>query len=118
MLEHGEAHCECHDVKYILLLLLLLAGCETSKPPRKVEYTKFSVTDATGDPVSEWIAEGKVHKTETGYDITAVERHSSPPYPTTTHYPNGRKATVAGPNIILETVEKPAWLRQLDGDKE
>jgi hypothetical protein len=106
-------------VKYLLLLcLILLTGCETTKHSGKVEYTKLTVTDVSGDLISEWLAEGKVTKVEQGYEINAVERRSGPPYPTTSHYPNGRKATVVGPNIVLEVVDKPAWLHQLDGWSE
>lgn len=104
-------------MKYLLLLsLVLLAGCGTTNSRGKVDYTRLTVTDPSGDLIAEWIAEGKVKKTDLGYDIKAVERHSSPPFPTTNHYPNGRAATVVGPNIVLETVGKPDWLRQLDHD--
>lgn len=102
-------------MKYLLLLcLILLAGCETTKPTGEIEYTKLSVTDVNGDFIAEWIAEGKTTKNMQGYEITAVERRTAPPYPTTNRYPNGRKATVVGPNIVLEAVEKPEWLRRLD----
>ena len=104
-------------VKYLLLLcLILLTGCETTKPSSgNVEYTRITVTDLTGDLISEWIAEGRVKKVEQGYEITAIERQSGPPFPTTSHYPNGRKATVTGPNIVLEKMGKPVWLQELDG---
>ncbi len=107
-------------MKYVLLLaFLFLAGCETTKPekdsgPRK--YTRFTVTDPSGDLISEWIAEGHFKKSDQGYEIRAVERRSAPPYPTVSQYPNGRHASVVGPNIVFEEVEKPAWLRKLDGD--
>lgn len=107
-------------MKYALLLaFIFLAGCETTKPdkdsgPRK--YTKFTVTDPTGDMISEWIAEGNFKKSATGYEIRAVERRTAPPDPTTNQYPNGRQASVAGPNIVLQDVAKPAWLKKLDGD--
>jgi hypothetical protein len=102
-------------VKYLLLLsVIFLAGCETTKPTGEIEYTRLMVTDVNGDFISEWIAEGKTTKGEWGYEINAVERRTAPPHPTTNRYPNGRKATVVGPNIILETVEKPSWLRRLD----
>lgn len=103
-------------MKYLLLLCLpLLAGCETTKHTGEIEYTKLTATDLNGDLIAEWIAEGKTTKNQYGYEINAIERRSAPPYPTTNRYPNGRKATVVGPNIILETVEKPAWLHELDG---
>jgi hypothetical protein len=108
-------------VKYALLLsiLFLFAGCETTQkhlgPPK---YTKLTVTDVDGSFIAEWIAEGKVSKSDEGYDVTAVERRSGPPFPTYNRYPNGRATTVAGPNIVLETVPKPDWLHRMDGDLE
>jgi hypothetical protein len=105
-------------VKYALLLaFLFLAGCETTKSDKDAnrgKYTKFTVTDASGDIMSEWIAEGRFKRSDQGYEITAVERHSAPPYPVISQYPNGRHATVVGPNIVLERVEKPDWLKKLD----
>ena len=113
-------------VKYLLLLAFaLLAGCETTRTQKNSDadkdgrkYTKLTVTDLTGDIVSEWIAEGRVKKCDQGYTIKAVERHSGPPNPTESKYPNGRISTVAGQNIILEDVEKPEWLKKLDGEKK
>ncbi|MCX6982602.1 MAG: hypothetical protein NTV08_17900 [Verrucomicrobia bacterium] len=111
-------------VKYLLLLAFaLLAGCETTRTKDSAankdcqKYTKLTVTDLTGDMVSEWIAEGRVKKADQGYTIKAVERRSGPPNPTESKYPNGRISTVAGQNIILEDVEKPEWLKKLDGEK-
>ena len=102
-------------MKYLLLLAFaLLAGCETPLPMNKTHYTRLTVTDPSGDPVAEWVAEGRVKKTDQGYDIQAVERKSGPPYPISTHYPNRRAATVVGPNIVLEDIEKPDWLGKLD----
>ncbi|MEO6787953.1 MAG: hypothetical protein ABI318_17655 [Chthoniobacteraceae bacterium] len=107
-------------MKYILLLAFaLLAGCENTKTEKESDsgkYTKLTVTDLTGDLVSEWIAEGHVKKSEQGYTINAVERRTAPPYPTDSQYPNGRISTVVGQNIILEDVEKPGWLKKLDGE--
>ena len=111
-----------YAVKYALLLAFaLLTGCEntpTQKESHTGKYTKLTVTDLTGDPVSEWIAEGHVKKSDQGYTIKAVERRTAPPYPTDSQYPNGRISTVAGQNIILEDVEKPEWLKKLDGEKK
>lgn len=98
----------------LLLLLALISGCATNPSVGEKEYTRFSVSDLDGTMIAEWIAEGRVKKTDIGYEITAVERRTAPPYPTTNRYPNGRKATVTGPNIILENVPKPDWLEQLD----
>ena len=108
-------------VKYALILaFVLLAGCETTRPdkdssPKK--YTRFTVTDPSGDLISEWIAEGRFKKSDQGYEIHAVERHTAPPFPVTNQYPNGRHATVVGPNIVLEEIAKPDWLKKLDGDR-
>ena len=108
-------------VKYALILaFVLLAGCETTRPDKdspSKKYTKFTVTDPSGDLISEWIAEGHFKKSDQGYQIHAVERHTAPPFPVTHEYPNGRSATVVGPNIVLEDVEKPDWLKKLDGEK-
>jgi hypothetical protein len=102
-------------VKYLFLLAFaLLAGCETTRPTDQPKYTMLSVTDAEGDLIAEWVAEGKVKKTEIGYDIHAVERRSGPPHPLKIQYPNGRDTTVVGPNIILKEIDKPEWLRKLD----
>ena len=109
-------------VKYFLLLAFaLLAACETTRPEKESptqKYTKITVTDPQGDLISEWIAEGHVKKFDQGYTIKAVERHTAPPSPTTSQYPNGRISSVVGPNIILEDVEKPDWLKKLDGEKK
>ena len=108
-------------MKYALLLALLLAGCETTKSDKDFfpkKYTKFTVTDPSGDMISEWIAEGRFKKSEQGYEIRAIERRTPAPDPTDSQYPNGRHATVVGPNIVIETIEKPDWLRKLDGETE
>jgi hypothetical protein len=106
-------------VKYVLLLaIVLLAGCETAKHKKDVgKYTRLTITDPSGDLISEWIAEGHVKKTEQGYEIMAIERRTAPPYPITSQYPNGRRSTIVGPNIILEEIEKPRWLKKLDHEQ-
>jgi hypothetical protein len=104
-------------VKYFLsLALALLAGCEAPSPTGKIKYTKLTVTDVRGDLIAEWVAEGRVKKTDLGYDIQAVERKSGPPYSVSMRYPNRRFASVVGPNIVLEEVEKPDWVQKLDAD--
>ena len=113
-------------VKYFLLLAFaLLAACENTGTRKNsdsdkgaLKYTKLTVTDLTGDLVSEWIAEGRVKKADQGYTIKAIERRTAPPLATQSKYPNGRISTVAGQNIILEDVAKPDWLRKLDGEKK
>ena len=105
-------------MKYLpLLAAALLAGCETPQHSTKTKYTKLAVTDQSGDTIAEWVAEGKVEKTDQGYEIHAVERRTGPPDVIAAKYPNGRAATVVGPNIVLEEMEKPEWLRKLDGEE-
>jgi hypothetical protein len=94
-------------VKYLsLVAMLFLSGCET--------FTHIAVTDLQGEPISDWIAEGRVRKSDNGYLIKAVERRTPPPYPTLNRYPNGRAATVIGPNITLEEIDKPDWLSEME----
>lgn len=108
-------------VKYApLLAIALLAGCEntsTRKETSASKYTRLTVTDPTGDVISEWMAEGPVKKDDQGYTIHAIERRTPGPYPTDSQYPNGRLSSVVGPNIVLEDAEKPAWLQKLDDRK-
>ena len=104
----------------ILLAIALLAGCEntsTRNETSTAKYTKISVTDPSGDLISEWIAEGPVKKADQGYTIHAVERRTPGPYPTDSQYPNGRMSSVVGPNIVLKDIEKPDWLKKLDEKK-
>ena len=109
-------------MKYVpLLAFALLAGCETTKHDKdsdSAKYTKLTVTDPSGDPVSDWVAEGHVKKTDQGYEIMAVERHTAPPFPIHLQYPNARRSTVVGPNIVLEDIAKPDWLKKLDAEKK
>ena len=109
-------------MKYALLLAFaLLAACETTRPDKESheqKYTKLTVTDPSGDLIAEWIAEGHVKKSDQGYTIHAIERRTAPPFPTDSQYPNGRLSTVAGPNIVLEDIEKPDWLKKLDDEKK
>ena len=117
-LEPTASCCHHWPVKYLpLLAAALLAGCETPQHSTRSKYTKLSVTDQTGDTIAEWVAEGKVEKTDQGYEIHAVERRTGPPDVITAQYPNGRAATVVGPNIVLDQIEKPEWLRKLDEDE-
>ncbi len=123
-MSRGNTAATVRAVKYFLLLAFaFLAACENTrtrkdsdsdKDPQK--YTKVTVTDPRGELISEWIAEGRVKKFDQGYTIKAVERHTAPPSPTTAQYPNGRISSVVGPYIILEDVEKPDWLKRLDGE--
>jgi len=92
-------------VKYLLLLsLVLLAGCGTTNSRGKVDYTRLTVTDPSGDLIAEWIAEGKVKKTDLGYDIKAVERHSSRPDFQALIYPG------SSANFKVEPGMPPAFL--------
>ena len=102
-------------MKYFLLLAFaLLAGCESTSPDGKTKYTRIVATDPSGDRIAEWIAEGRVKKTDQGYDIQAVERKSGQPFPISTRFPNRRAATVVGTHIVLEEIDKPAWLSTID----
>jgi hypothetical protein len=94
-------------VKYLsLLALTFLTGCQT--------YTHLAVTDLQGQPISDWVAEGRVHKVPEGYLIKAIERKTPAPDAICNRYPNGRAATVVGPNIILQEIEKPEWLSDME----
>ena len=90
-----------------LLALLALTGCQTT-------YTRLTVTNFDGERVSDWVAEGYVRRVEQGYAIRAVERRVEGAHPVTRRFPNGWRTTVTGANIILEEIEKPAWLEALD----
>ena len=124
-MSHPRVAATVRPVKYFLLLAFaLLAGCENTRTRKEPDadgdsrkYTKLSVTDPSGDLISEWIAEGSVKKSDQGYTIKAVERRTPGPYPTDSQYPNGRVSSVVGPNIVLEDVEKPDWLKKLDEKK-
>jgi hypothetical protein len=63
--------------------------------------------------VSDWIAEGRVVRTEVGYKFHAVERDTAPPYPQSIHYPEGRKMEISGPNLIVRPCGQPLWLYEL-----
>ena len=95
-------------VKYLSLAaaLMCLSGCTT--------FTEIKVTDLQGDPISTWVAEGRVKKMNGGYAIKAIERITPPPYPTTNRYPLGRAAMVVGPNITLQEIEKPEWVSEME----
>jgi hypothetical protein len=90
-----------------LFALLALAGCQTT-------YTRLTVTNFDGERVSEWVAEGPVHRVEQGYAVRAVERSVEGAHPVTRRFPNGWRTTVVGANILREEVEKPDWLVALD----
>lgn len=85
---------------------MCLSGCAT--------FTEIKVTDLQGEPISTWIAEGRVKKLNSGYAIKAIERTTPPPYPTNTRYPQGRAAMVVGPNITLQEIEKPEWVSEME----
>ena len=73
------------------------------------------VTNLRGELVSDWVAEGRVARTERGYKFRAVERVSAPPYMTVTQYPHGRRTEVTGANIVVTPASKPYWLFAMDG---
>jgi len=88
----------------LLLAALVFAGCATG------EYTKFRVTNQRGEVLAEWVARGKIARTEAGYRITAVERRSGAPYALLSKYPEGWRTTVAGPHIRHWRCGQPFWL--------
>lgn len=103
-----------------ILAVCFLTACNDISPYPKVGkgkqiYTLITVTDARGDLISSWVAEGRVRRTENMYFIKAVERRLPPPDDIVFKYPNGRVANVVGQNIVLEEVPKPEWLAELDG---
>gem|GEM_PF-1139445 len=105
----------------LLAVCFLATACDDISPYPKVGkgkqiYTMITVTDARGDLISTWVAEGRVRKMENMYFIKAVERHLPPPEEFSMRYANGRTANVVGPNIVLQEVPKPEWLAELDGD--
>ena len=90
-----------------LTMLLSLSGCQTT-------YTRLTVTNYDGEPVSDFVAEGMIHKREHGWDIRAVERCVAGPTTVRRRFPNGWRTTVVGANILVEQVGKPAWLEAMD----
>ena len=90
-----------------LLALLALTGCTTT-------YTRLTVTNFDGERVSDWVAEGSVVRSEQGYQIRAVERTAEGAHPVTRRYPNGWRTVVVGAHVVMEEIDKPAWLVALD----
>jgi hypothetical protein len=90
-----------------LLALLALTGCQTT-------YTRLTVTNFDGERVSDWVAEGSVVRSEQGYQIRAVERSVEGAHPVTRRFPNGWRTVVVGAHIMMEEIDKPAWLVALD----
>jgi len=86
-----------------LLTLSFFAGCEST-------YTTLRVTNPRGELISDWVARGFIWHVEEGWRITAVQRTDGPPYPKTTHYPDGWRTTVVGPYVHHWRCAKPAWL--------
>src|SRR4051812_823727 len=75
---YSRGHSEV--VSYPRLVLLCAILCTLSScayyysPPPEKPYWAVRVTDIEGRLVAEWIAEGSVHRTETGYQFKAVQR--------------------------------------------
>src|SRR5688572_10175945 len=57
-----------------LFALLAFTGCQTT-------YHRVTVTNFDGEPVSEWVTEGPVRRTDQGYAVRAVERSAYGAYP-------------------------------------
>lgn len=53
---------------------------------------------------------------ERGYEITAVERRSAPPYSMVNYYPDGWKTVVVGPHIHHWHCPEPRWLAEYNGE--
>jgi hypothetical protein len=100
----------------LVALLCTFQGCAYyySNEPHK-RYSTVRVTDIEGHPISQWIAEGFVARTERGYKFKAVERLSGPPFPQAIHYPMGRQIEIGGPNIVVSRCGKPLWLYRIEG---
>jgi len=100
-----------------LLGILLLAGCATPAPPppsTETPYARVVATDIRGRKIAEYVAEGKVSKTEEGTAFRAVERRVFSPKPMLIRYPLGRPVTVKAPNLLITPTQKPGWLVYLD----
>jgi hypothetical protein len=66
--------------------------------------------DPHGILIADYIAEGYVLRTSTGYRFKAVQRLSGPPFSKVSHYPYGRRIEASGPNIVVSRCPPPAWL--------
>ena len=87
---------------------LLLVGCQTRQT--STHYTALRVSTYRGKLIAEYIARGPVTPTDGGFQIHAVERRSTAPYPQYNRYPYGWDTTVVGPRIHHWRVAKPDWL--------
>jgi hypothetical protein len=100
----------------LLLPLMLLCGCHGDRYMGVSRtYSRVRVTNPRGELIADYIAEGRVRRTERGYEFKAVERTSTMPYMVHIRYPRGRQIDAAGPNIIVTRSGKPEWLYQVDG---
>jgi hypothetical protein len=93
-----------------LAMLTLLAGCQSA-------YTRLRVTNPRGELIADWVAVGRIVRTDQGYRITAVERISGPPYSIRSRYPDGWRTTAVGPNISHWRCPAPEWLQGSDVDR-
>src|SRR3954465_1311443 len=99
----------------LCLLACALSGCAFlySQEPHK-RYHRVRVTNIEGRLIAEWIAEGFVARTETGYKFKAVQRTTGQPFPQELHFPYGRQIEIGGQNIIVSRTGKPRWLYELE----
>jgi len=100
-----------------LLGVLILGGCTAPQPVeggREPSYSRVVVTDFRGRRIAEYVAEGKVRKTEEGTAFRAMQRQVFSPQPLLIRYPLGRPVTVKAPNLLIVPAPKPEWLRTLD----
>ena len=103
-----------------LACCLALPACE-SLPVYKPGYYRIVETNVRGEWLVAWEAEGRVRHTHSkfqeddGSAFSAVSRKvytSKPPYEI--RYPLGRRVMVSAPHILVEPIDKPAWLKKLD----
>ncbi|MCE9610192.1 MAG: hypothetical protein K8R23_08275 [Chthoniobacter sp.] len=100
-----------------LLAALIFASCATwDFSGHHGDYTKLRVTNHRGGVMSEWVARGKIKRTEAGYRITAVERRSAAPYAQLSKYPEGWRTTVTGPHIERWRCGQPYWLYEWESE--
>jgi hypothetical protein len=104
-------------ILFSLAALFALAGCEAGLNGHSKHYRRVHVTNPRGELIGDWIAVGRVWRTEeNGYRFRAVERISAPPNSEDVHYPDGRMVEVSGPNMVATPCGKPLWLYELEGE--
>jgi len=101
----------------VAVLAVCFGGCATCQRVcvlRGPSYSQVVLTDFYGCWISEYIAEGPVMETCSGFCFRAVQRRIFQPVTLTFKYPLGRPVKVAGSHIIVTPACKPLWLQELD----